>query len=139
MDKYNKEGYLDLTPYLALKKHYYPIIYICSPFAGDIENNIFNAKKYSRFAINKGYMPIAPHLLYPQILNDLEHRERKLRLLFGNILMDRCSEIQVFGDYISSVMRAKVKKYTISYFDINCKEINKKNRYNYEPIFTAHL
>ena len=128
MDKYNKEGYLDLTPYLALKKHYYPIVYICSPYAGDIENNIINAKNYSRFAINKGYMPIAPHLLYPQLLNDSNKNERKLGLLFGNILMDRCSEIWVFGNYISEGMkkeieRAKVKKYTIRYFDNFCNEL----------------
>ena len=90
--------------------------------------NIVNAKKYSRFAINKGYMPIAPHLLYPQILNDNDYNERKLGLLFGNILMDRCSEIWVFGNYISEGMkkeieRAKVKEYTIRYFDNFCNEL----------------
>ena len=128
MNKYNKEGYLDLIPYYALKTHYYPIVYICSPYAGDIENNIINAKKYSRFAIDKGYMPIAPHLLYPQILNDNDLTERNRGLHFGNIIMDKCSEIWVFGDYISPGMKAEInraikKNYTIRYFDTSCKEI----------------
>jgi len=125
MEKYNKEGYLDLTSYLALRNHYYPIVYICSPIARDIDNNIINAKKYCRFAIQQGFMPIAPHLLYHQILDDNNISDRKLGLLFGNILMDRCSEIWVFGDKISNGMkseikRAKKKNYIIRFFDNKC-------------------
>lgn len=128
MNKYNKEGYLDLTSYLALRNHYYPIVYICSPFAGDIDKNTINAKKYCRFAIQQGFMPIAPHLLYPQILDDNNTSDRKLGLLFGNILMDRCSEIWVFGDKISNGMkseikRAKKKKYIIRFFDNKCYKL----------------
>ena len=128
MNKYNKEGYLDLTPYLALNNHYYPIVYICSPYAGDIDKNVINAKEYSRFAILSGCLPITPHLLFPQMLDDNNLNERHLGLQFGNILMDKCSEIWVFGDCISSGMKAEIKRaikknYIIRYFDTKCKEI----------------
>ena len=76
---YNSEGYPDPTTYKALSsidketkaaRSYRPIVYVCSPFSGDIAGNIANARKYSRFAVEQGYIPIAPHLLFPQFLND---------------------------------------------------------------------
>jgi hypothetical protein len=47
-----------------------PIVYICSPYSGDVEGNVDAARRYSRFAVDKGYIPIAPHLLFPQFLDD---------------------------------------------------------------------
>lgn len=55
----NIEGYSDPTAYNALKriqpeeyrkKHTYrPLVFICSPFAGEIERNINNARRYCTF------------------------------------------------------------------------------------------
>ena len=39
-------------------------------YAGDVTANVENARRYSRFAVDAGYIPIAPHLLFPQFLND---------------------------------------------------------------------
>ena len=64
-----------------------PIVYICSPFAGDIDTNLKAARAYSRFAVEAGYIPIAPHLLFPQFLNGADPQERELGLFFGNALM----------------------------------------------------
>lgn len=74
------------------------MVFICSPYAGDIVHNIRKAKEYCRFAIDEGYMPIAPHLLYPQILNDANPEERTLGMTFGLALLDLCDEIWVFGE-----------------------------------------
>ncbi len=137
-DKYNAEGYYDPTAYEALTaveqeekaaKAFRPLVYICSPYSGDIENNIKSARRYSRFAVDMGYIPITPHLLYPQFLDDNNPAERSLGLLFGNVLMSKCAEVWVFGSYISSGMnaeieRAKRKKYTIRYFSDDCKEVS---------------
>ena len=60
-----------------------PKVYIVSKYAGDIEANTAAAVRYCRFAIEQGYMPIASHLLYPQILNDNDPDERELGLMFG--------------------------------------------------------
>lgn len=78
VDKFNSEGYYDPTAYEAMStvekeeralRAFRPIVYICSPYAGEIEKNVKAAQEYSRFAVEKGYIPIAPHLLFPAILN----------------------------------------------------------------------
>lgn len=119
ISKYNNEGYPDPTAYDALSsieneahalRAFRPIVYICSPFAGDIEKNVAAARTYSRFAVEQGYIPIAPHLLFPQFLNDSDPKERELGLFFGNAIMSKCSEIWVFGSHISSGMEAEIKR-----------------------------
>ena len=137
VDKYNAEGYYDPTAYEAMTiiekeertlRAFRPIVYICSPYAGDTENNIKAAQKYSRFAVSKGYIPIAPHLLFPQFLNDADPAERKLGLFFGNALMSKCSEVWVFGERISAGMEAEIKRarwknYRLRYFTESCEEV----------------
>ena len=77
INKFNSEGYYDPTAYEAMSavekeeralRAFRPIVYICSPYAGDVSKNVENARQYSRFAVDKGYIPVAPHLLFPQFL-----------------------------------------------------------------------
>ena len=133
ISKYNSEGYPDPTAFGALSsienearalRAFRPIVYICSPFAGDIEKNVVATRTYSRFAVEQGYIPIAPHLLFPQFLDDSDPKERELGLFFGNAIMSKCSEVWVFGSHISSGMeaeikRAKWKNYRLRYFTEN--------------------
>ena len=137
-DYRNSEGYPDPTAGEALSRiaanekqslrAFRPIVYICSPFAGDIDTNLKAARAYSRFAVEAGYIPIAPHLLFPQFLNGADPQERELGLFFGNALMSKCSEVWVFGKRISSGMeaeieRAKWKNYRLRYFTENLEEV----------------
>ena len=124
VDKFNSEGY-----YERALRAFRPIVYICSPYAGEIEKNVKAAQEYSRFAVEKGYIPIAPHLLFPQFLNDANPKERQLGLFFGNALMSKCSEVWVFGSHISAGMeaeinRAKWKNYRLRYFTETCEEVH---------------
>ena len=137
VNKFNSEGYFDPTAYeamLSVEKEerllcaFRPIVYICCPYSEDIERNIQNAIIYSRFAVEQGYIPIAPHLLFPQFLDDSNPSERRLGLFFGNVLMSKCSEVWVFGNSISAGMeaeirRAKWKNYRLRYFNENCEEV----------------
>jgi len=137
ISKLNAERYSDPTAYEALSaiekeekalRAFRPIVYICSPYAGDVEKNVEAAQKYSRFAVDKGYIPIAPHLLFPQFLNDRNPKERQLGLFFGNAIMSKCSEVWVFGSRISAGMedeikRARWKNYRLRYFTEDCEEV----------------
>ena len=136
-EKFNSEGYHDPTAYEALTiiekeeralRAFRPIVFICSPYAGEVEENILAARRYSRFAVDKGYIPIAPHLLFPQFLNDTDPNERQLGLFFSDALMSKCSEVWVFGSRVSAGMeteikRAKWKNYRLRYFNENCEEV----------------
>lgn len=137
--KYNSEGYYDPTTYEALSsieneerslRTFRPIVYICSPYAGDVETNVQKARRYCRFAVDKGYIPIAPHLLFTQFLNDDSPKERQLGIFFGNAVMSKCSEVWVFGEHISNGMeaeikRAKRKNYRLRYFNEDSEEVTK--------------
>lgn len=86
LDYQNGEGYPDPTAGEALAniqnsekqalRAFRPIVYICSPYSGDVEGNVAAARRYCRFAVDQGYIPIAPHLLFPQFLDDSDPKER---------------------------------------------------------------
>lgn len=138
INKHNSEGYYDPTAYEAISviekeekalRAFRPIVYICSPYAGDVDKNIKAARVYSRFATVKGYIPFTPHLLFPQFLNDNNPKERELGLFFGNALMSKCSEVWVFGDTISAGMDAEIKRarwknYRLRYFTEDLEEVS---------------
>lgn len=115
MEFYNDKHYPDPTAFLALANiekevsSYKTFVYVCSPYSGDVENNINAARRYSRFVISKGYIPLAPHLLFTQFLDDARPLERELGMQFGRVLMARCSELWVFGKRISDGMKAEIK------------------------------
>ena len=137
ISKFNSEGYYDPTAYEALttvehseknKNTFRPMVFICSPYSGEIESNTLAARRYSRFAADRGYIPIAPHLLFTQFLDDSLPAERELGLFFGNVLMSKCAEVWVFGTYVpygmeAEIDRAKRRNYTIRYFNTNCEEV----------------
>lgn len=137
IDKRNSEGYPDPTAHEALSliekeeralRAFRPIVYICSPYAGDIEKNVKAARVYSRFAVDRGFIPIAPHLLFPQFMDDTNPQERELGLFLGNALMSKCSEVWVFGSVISpgmqtEIKRARWKNYRLRYFTEDLEEV----------------
>lgn len=120
INKYNSEGYYDPTVYEALsniekeekaaRRVYRPLVYICSPYAGDVERNVNMARVYSRFAVRNTSIPIAPHLLYPQFMDDSIQVERELALFMGMVLLTKCEQVWVFGGIISAGMRAEIEK-----------------------------
>lgn len=59
------------------------LVYICSPYAGNVENNVRFAKVACCYAMKQGCAPVAVHLLYPQILNDIVPSERKAGIRMG--------------------------------------------------------
>ena len=136
VNKFNSEGYYDPTTYAALsnivreekQRVYMPLVFICSPFAGDMELNTTKAQGYSRFAIRNGYIPFAPHLLFPQFLDDTVKGQRELGLFCGMVFLSKCREVWVFGENITEGMsreiaKARLKNTPIRYFNDKCEEV----------------
>lgn len=135
----NSEGYYDPTAYLALTKieqdakaarAFRPVVYICSPLSGAVEENQAKARGYCRFAVDSGYIPLAPHIYFPQFMNDALPKDRNLALFMDIVLLSKCSELWVFGGTISQGMsieieKAKRKGQMIRYFTEDCKEVHR--------------
>lgn len=118
MDRFNAEHYHDPTAADALAavereekaKARKPCVFICSPFAGDIEGNTRRALRYMRFAVVRGAIPFAPHMLYLQVLDEADPSERELGLFFGMVWLGKCDELWVFGRHISNGMAREIAK-----------------------------
>ena len=144
--RYNCEGYFDPTAYEAfinIEKetraasleslsrrvpNYRPLVYICSPYAGDIGWNVQNALRYCRFAMKQKCLPLAPHLYFTRFLDDANEEQRAEGLFMGYILMTKCAEVWVFGDYISRGMASEINSaerrgMRIRYFTMDCEEV----------------
>lgn len=141
MDKRNAEGYYDPTAYNALTKimkderkaAYKPLVYICSPFRGDTKRNMFMAREYCRFAIKKNCIPFAPHLLFPQFMNDDEEKERELAMFFNKVFLCKCDELWVFGNKVTEGMAheitlAEKRRIKIIYFIEKMEVRDESNR-----------
>ena len=134
-NKFNSEGYADPTACEALRRiekeekaaRYRPLVYICSPFSGKVKKNKRKARKYCRFALEQHTIPFAPHLLFPQFMDDNNPEERQLAMFMNLIMLGHCDELWVFGDRISAGMKQEIHKaerkhMIIRYFTENLEE-----------------
>lgn len=136
----NDKGYKDLTVFQALtninkeerlsaiKAVHRPLVYVCSPYAGDVGNNVINARKYSRFTVEQNGIPVVPHLMYPQFMNDDDKEERELAMHFNYVLLGKCSELWVFGGVISKGMADEIRiaskrRMKTKWFNANLEEV----------------
>ena len=131
MNLYNAEGYIDLTAYEALSRiereerkakkaeSYRPLVYICSPYSqGCINDNIENARRYSRFAVDSHCIPITPHIYFTQFMREEIPDERKTAMFMNMVLLGRCEELWVFGYVISKGMQAEIRRAKRKYMKI---------------------
>ena len=87
------------------------LVYICSPCRGDYEKNKMEAQCFCRIVMNHypDVIPIAPHLYFPQFLEDTDPSERSLGMEAGLALLDMCDELWVYGlKNPSEGMRAEI-------------------------------
>jgi len=84
------------------------LVYICSPYAGDIETNIRFAKDACLYAAEHGCAPVAVHLLYPQILDDSKPVQREMGIRMGLRVLASCNELWICGSRISHGMSCEI-------------------------------
>ena len=97
-----------------------PLVYICSPYrpvlsdsilrANELVDNLKLARDACTLAVFRGYESIAPHLYYPQFLNDEDENERALGMELGMKALERCQEVWIVSLRISSGMSAEIRK-----------------------------
>lgn len=85
------------------------MIYVASPYAGDIETNVEFAVAACDFVLRCGNGFIAPHLFYPKILDDSDPKQRKQGLEMGLTLLERSDALWFFGDHVSAGMRVEIE------------------------------
>jgi len=110
------------------KKQGRPVVYICSRYSGDTDGNLERARKYCRYATDRGVVPLAPHLMFPQFIK--EDSERWLAMVMDLELLHRCDEVWVFGieNGVSDGMAEEIRNagcdgQEIRYFTDGCKEL----------------
>jgi len=86
------------------------LVYICSPFAGDIERNVQFARAACLYAAEQGCAPVAVHLLYPQILDDNIPAQREIGIRMGLRVLASCDELWICGSRISHGMSCEIAK-----------------------------
>ena len=109
-------------------RKYRPLVYVASAYSGEVTTNTEKAKQYCRFAMEQGQIPLAPHLMFPQFMNDDDPAERELAIFMDVILLGKCDELWVFGDTITVGMSveievAKKRRQPIRYFNSDMQEV----------------
>ena len=103
------------------------LIYICSPFQGDIKSNVQAARRYSgsrclRNACRSHASSVSA------VYGEETKQTRELALHMGMILLTKCHELWYFGDRVSEGMKleqnkARVRGTPVRHFNTNCEEV----------------
>lgn len=89
------------------------LIYICSPFrAGNQavqDRNVECARRMCLLAMQRGHVPVAPHLMYPGVLDDRIQAQRRMGLDTALSLLERCDEVWALRVAPTEGMRAELE------------------------------
>ena len=86
------------------------LIYIASPYAGEVRKNVEFAKEACRYAMEQNCTPVAVHLLYPQFLDNDDPVQREVGLRMGHRVLEACDELWLCGSRISTGMAMELKE-----------------------------
>lgn len=96
------------------------LVYICSPFRPvaitdpecieELKANIQIARDACTLAAYRGFIPVAPHLYFPQFLSDDNLKEREMGMSMGIELLKHCSQLWLITPRISEGMSAEIKE-----------------------------
>lgn len=85
------------------------LVFVSSKLRGDMENNMKLAECLCRIVALRGFIPLAPHIIFTRFLDDRNANERELGLVCGLELLKLCDEMWVFSlDGISEGMQKEI-------------------------------
>lgn len=93
-------------------------VFICSPLsprgatdgqrAEDLRHNRQLAQLGCGYAVSLGYLPMAPHLFFPEFLSEDKPEEREAGIQFGLEWLSGCDELWVIGNRITEGMKREI-------------------------------
>lgn len=111
-----EKGWLDEKKVAYRDRH--EKVFICSPFkpkgttAEERKEyrryHLWLAKIACKYAVSHNYMPMAPHLFFPQFLSDADMDERETGIQMGIEWLAECDALWVIGRYISEGMKQEI-------------------------------
>lgn len=85
------------------------LLYVCSPYRGEIRRNKEYARELTKVAINSGFAPVAVHLYLTEVLDDNKPQERNWGMAAGQEILKRCGYILLGEKYgISEGMKEEI-------------------------------
>ena len=82
------------------------VVFVCSPYGGK-QSNIDKAINYCAMEIELGNVPYAPHVFFPQILD--EETDRQLCIDMGIEILERVDEVHVWGNKVTAGMQMEIE------------------------------
>jgi hypothetical protein len=86
------------------------LVFCCSAYRGNVEENLKKARQYVRLIVLCGYSPVAPHVLMHGVLDDSNPEERTKGIALGIDQLKLCDSVWVFGTKITEGMRFELEK-----------------------------
>lgn len=101
----------ELNPHALVRKHDKgpKLIYVSAPLRGDVEKNVAFAKEKAREVFLEGNIPVCPHLMFLPIADPRNPAEDKAAMGMCLKLLERCSELRVYGPIWSEGMWEEIK------------------------------
>lgn len=85
------------------------LLYVCSPYRGDIKRNKEYARKLTQAALDNGFIPVTVHLYLTEATDDTNPEERVRGMAAGMKILENCKYILVGDRYgISEGMKAEL-------------------------------
>lgn len=75
------------------------LLYVCSPFRGEVKRNKEYARELTRVALDNGFVPVTVHLYLTEVLNEEIPEEREKGMVAGKKLLGQCKYILIGEKY----------------------------------------
>jgi len=92
-------------------------VFICSPYGGKDEN-IKLAKRFMRYAAWCGLTPLAPHVMFHQVLDDFVPAQREQGMAAGREMLKLCRTIWCCGDEMTPGMKQELQYAEANFYRI---------------------
>lgn len=90
------------------------LLYVCSPYRGEIRRNKEYARELTKAALNSGFAPVTVHLYLTEVLDEDKPEERNRGMAAGQDILKKCSYILLGEKYgISEGMKEEITLATL--------------------------